>query len=690
MTYRVGIDVGGTFTDFFLVGAREGLISYKIASTPDDPSRAVIKGLEDIAENIGLDTSAFLDRVAVIVHGTTVTTNALLTRRGAKSALLATKGFRDTLPLRDGTREESYNNRLAVPVPLVPRYRRIGITERIDYKGDEVQALVEHEVREVGASLLRNGVESVAICFMHSPTNPTHEQQAADILREEMPDAYLSVSSDLLSQLRYFDRTSTTVLNTYVAPIMSRYVESLTSRLAGTGFNGILLLMQSNGGVATPKELAKRAVLSLLSGPASGPTAGLLAIQPLGRNDCITMDMGGTSFDAAVVRDGRPLLMTDGWVDRWRLAFPMIDIHTIGAGGGSIANVNEGGLLQVGPDSAGADPGPACYGQGGVQPTVTDADLLLGYLSPTSFLGGRMTLSSEAAGNAVEREVAKVLGFEPVQAAAGIFDVVNVNMATGVAEITIQRGLDPRDFPLVVAGGAGPVHAAAIAREMRIPSLVVPRDSSVFCASGMLASDFKHDYVRSRKSLLAEIDVADLVDLWQEMVQAGRATLTGEGISERDMVFLPSLDMRYRKQWFELNVPFDAATMSTPEKNSIGNAFHQLHDLLFGYQSTETPVEVMNVRVAAVGITDKPSIHAAPEASGGARDARTGERLAWSQIVRDLVPTPVYNGHLMGPEAALSGPAIIELATTTIVVPEDFDLVVDGYGSFVMHQRPKT
>ena len=396
MSYRIGIDVGGTFTDFLMVG--EGVRHvHKTSSTPDDPSRGFVNGLTEIASDLGLSLSALVSELELIVHGTTVTTNAVLTHNGATTGLLGTRGFRDVLALRDGTREEPYDNRLAPPTPLVPRHRRLPVTGRVDYSGAELEPLDDADVRSAAAAFAQDGVEAVAISFMHSPANPDHERRARDLIAALMPDAYITASSDLLPQVRYYDRTSTTVLNAYVGPIISRYLEALTSRLRDLDFGGTLLIMQSNGGVATPAEISERAALSLLSGPASGPTAGLWQLAPHGLRDCITVDMGGTSFDAALVADGEPLLMVDGLVDRWRLALPTIDIHTIGAGGGSIAWLDEGGLLHVGPQSAGAEPGPACYGRGGTLPTVTDADLVLGYLGEDSFRHGGLELDRVAA-----------------------------------------------------------------------------------------------------------------------------------------------------------------------------------------------------------------------------------------------------------------------------------------------------
>jgi N-methylhydantoinase A len=678
MSYRLGIDVGGTFTDFLVLGEGRRIV-HKTSSTPDDPSRGVVAGLAEIAELVGKPADAFLAEVDLVVHGTTVTTNAVLTHNGARTALVTTKGFRDVLALRDGTREDPYDNRLSPPRPLVPRRLRLPVTERVDRTGREVEALDEEELRAVAATLAREKVEAVAVSFMHSPTNPAHEQRALELLRELLPDAYLTASAELLPQIRFYPRTSTAVLNAYVGPIISRYLEALTRRLEDGGFGGVLLIMQSNGGVATPAELSERAALSLLSGPASGPTAGLWHVAPHDLRDCITIDMGGTSFDAALVKDGAPLVMTDGVVDRWRLALPMIDIHTIGAGGGSIAGVDAGGLLHVGPQSAGAVPGPACYGRGGTEPTVTDADLVLGYLSETSFTG--MPLDEPAARSVLERGVGEPLGLDTVHAAAGVYDLVNVTMAAGVRDISVRRGLDPRDFPLVVAGGAGPLHAAAIARELEIPLLVVPRESAIFCAAGMLMCDFKHDRVRTYKAKLADVDGSRLAALFDEMRADVRERLSREGVSEEDTTAHAALDLRYVGQWHEMTMAVDLPL----DLAAVEEAFHSAHDRLFGFSSDYMPVELLAARLTAVGRTEPVPL---PELSGQDADleaARVGERLAWSASARELVPAAVYDGHALGPGASLAGPALVELPTTTIVVPDDFELTVDRFGSYVLY-----
>jgi len=486
MEYRIGIDVGGTFTDFLLTSEDGSSEIYKVLSTPDDPSIGLMEGLAEMARDKKISLEDFIKKVSTIVHGTTVTTNAVLTRRGAKTGLLTTKGLRDALEMRRGIREEQYNNRYTNVESLVPRYLRYPVKERLDYKGDVVTKLDKSDVLKAASFFKKEGVEAVAICFMNSFTNSQHESVAAKIIKEKLPDCYLTVSSEFLPSIRFYDRISTTVLNSYVGPILSRYLKSLIKKLKDIGFEGILLIMQSNGGVVSPQMAIDRAAVTLLSGPAAGPVAGIEYIAVQDWNDCLTIDMGGTSFDAALIKDRRPLVTTEGEINRLRISLPMLGIVTIGAGGGSIGWIDEGGLLRMGPQSAGSKPGPACYDRGGQLPTCTDADLILGYLDKDFFAGGKIPLNYEKAVKAVKEKIAEPLEMDVVEAAAGMYQVINVNMASGVREVSVKRGHDPREFPLVAAGGAGPVHACLIARELEIPVIIVPRESSIFC----------HAYVR--------------------------------------------------------------------------------------------------------------------------------------------------------------------------------------------------
>jgi N-methylhydantoinase A len=502
MNYKIGIDVGGTFTDFLLTREDGSSEIYKVLSTPRDPSIATIKGLKEMAADRNLSLEQFLKRVSVIVHGTTVTTNAVLTYTGAKTALLTTKGLRDTLEMRRGVREQQFDNRFENVAPLVERYLRLPVEERLDYSGSVITPLNYDDVRAAADFMSREDVDAVAVCFMNSFANNQHEEESAKIILDKLPAAYITVSNRILPSIRFYDRVSTTVLNSYVGPILKRYLQALLSRLQEVHYEGILLIMQSNGGVISPDLAIGKAATTLLSGPAGGPIAGVGYTSVQGYDDCITVDMGGTSFDASLVKDKTPMVTTSGEINRLKLALPMLNVVTIGAGGGSIGWIDEGGLLKMGPRSAGANPGPVCYDAGGELPTCTDADLVLGYLDKDFFAGGRIPLNLKKAGRAIEQHIARPLKLDLFEAAAGMYKVINVNMATAVREVSIKQGYDPRDFPLVVAGGAGPNHACMFALELEIPVMIIPKESSIFCAAGMLMSDLKHDFVKTYPTVL--------------------------------------------------------------------------------------------------------------------------------------------------------------------------------------------
>ena len=689
--YRLGVDVGGTFTDFLVTREGEEPRIFKTLSTPRDPAIGLIAGLEEIAAAYGLTLGALAGAIETIVHGTTVTTNATLTLTGAKTGLITTKGLRDALEMRRGIREEQYNNRYTNVPPLVPRYLRAGVGGRLDRAGGEVAPLDLGDVGEAIALFAKEGCQAVAICFMNAFANPDHERRAAELVRRRMPDAYLTVSNELLPSIRFYDRISTTVLNAYVGPRLTAYIDSLLERLADIGFAGTLLIMQSNGGVVAPEVARDRAAATLLSGPAAGPGVGLGYARTHGSDDCLTVDMGGTSFDAALVRGGEPVTVSTGAINRYRIALPMLDINTIGAGGGSIGWIDEGGLLRVGPASAGADPGPACYGRGGARPTVTDADLRLGYLDPEFFAGGKIRLDPDAAARAIDAAIARPLGMDADQAAAGMYRVINSNMAQGVREITVKRGYDPREFPMVVAGGAGALHACMIAAELEMPMILVPRESSIFCAAGMLAGDLKHDFVRSFVHRLAEVDAGDLDAAYAEMRAEGDALLDAEGIARGPgrRRHLARIDCRYVKQYHEVSFAVPADVIEAGDLDAVAARFHAEHDRMYGYALAEqgTAVEVINLRLQSVGITDKPGLREEAYAGEDAAAALKGERRLYVPEEDRFRAAPVYDGHATRFGHRIEGPALIEQVNTAILVSAGFDCVCDRHGSFAIHAK---
>ena len=691
-TFKVGIDVGGTFTDLLLWSSDGDVETYKVLSTPPDPSIGVLDGLAAIANARGIDLPDFAGRVDTIVHGTTVTTNAVLTRSGAKTGLITTQGVRDALEMRRGIREEQYDNRYLNVVPLVPRHLRLPVAGRLDYRGEELTPLDLDGVRAAAGELRRAGVEAVAICLMNSFANPEHEKAAAAVVREELAEAFLSVSAEVLPTVRFYNRVSTAALNAYVGPVLRDYIGSLTERLAGAGFEGVLLIMQSSGGVGLPDLTLARPAVTLLSGPAAGPRAGLAYVGLHGGGDALVVDMGGTSFDASLVRDGEVAFKAEGEIDRLRIALPMLEIVTIGAGGGSIGWIDAGGMLRMGPQSAGAAPGPACYLRGGKLPTCTDADLVLGYLDATFFAGGKLPLDVQLARAAIAEHVAGPLGLQVEEAAAGMYRVINANMAHGVRELTIKRGLDPREFPMVVAGGAGALHACMIAEELEIPHVLVPAQASILCAVGMLMSDLQHDFVRSCVGPLAEIDPLRLDGLVADMIAEGQALLDVEGVPPDRVEHLVFLDLRYLKQYHEVTVPVTRQAIAAADHAALAGVFHAAHDKLYGYQLAEdgTGLELINIRVRSVGRTAKPELPKLPMPTAASQLGTKGHRRAFVPEWGRFADVPVFDGHRLLPDQEIPGPALIERVDTTIFVSAGFRALIDRWGSAALTRLPRT
>ena len=685
MGFRVGVDVGGTFTDFLVAADGQEARIYKTSTTPDNPAQGFFRGLEKAAADNGSSLDEFLSRVDTVVHGTTITTNAVLTGTGAKTGFVTTDGFRDVLNMRRGLKERQFE-KYAPPAPLVPRHLIRTVKERVTVDGEVMTPLDEADVRAAAAFFREQGVEAVAVSYLWSFRNPAHEERTREILQADLPDIYVSLSTQILPQIRVYERHSTTALNAYVGPVLTQYLSRLEAELEERGFQGTLLIMQSNGGVMSPQVAQRFASNTLLSGPAGAPQAGLFYGSAHQFRDIITVDMGGTSFDSGLIKDSVPGITTDGSIGEHRIASPILDIHTIGAGGGSIAYVDTGGLLAVGPASAGAQPGPACYGRGGTRPTVTDADLVLGYLDAESFEGGELEVDVPAAETVIREHVAGPLEMDIVQAADGIYEVVNANMAAALGVVSVQRGYDPREFALVVAGGAGPIHAAPIARELDIPLILVPRESSVFCAAGMLISDLQHDYVRTYARELDQVDLAEVGALYQEMADTATATLAAEGLTEQRMQISHSTDLHYIGQFNEVEVPASAApTMSAADLEQLVHQFHERHDALYGYAMRESAVELINLRVTARGLTDKPDLAHGAQAPGPLAEALMKHRSAWFD--GRFVETPVYDGLKLYNGHHIEGPAIVSQPTTTIVVPPDFALTCDRRDNYLVYRR---
>jgi len=685
MGYRVGVDVGGTFTDFLVSDAHGRAHIAKTSTTPEDPTIGFFRGLEKAAAQLGLTLDRFLEQVDTVVHGTTITTNAALTGEGARTGFVTTRGFRDVLNMRRGLKERQFE-KYPSPPPLVPRHLCRVVHERVLVTGEVATPLDEADVREAARYLREHDVEAVAVSYLWSFLHPEHEQRTRAILEQALPGVYISLSTEVLPQIRVYERHSTTALNAYVGPVLTRYLRRLAEELERRRFRGTLLIMQSNGGVMSPQVAQRFASNTLLSGPAGAPQAGVFYGGTHGFRNVITVDMGGTSFDVALIKDGVPAITTDGLIGENRIASPILDIHTIGAGGGSIASVSSGGLLTVGPKSAGAQPGPACYGRGGTRPTVTDAQVVLGFLDADSFSGGELEFDGAAARRAIDKDIARPLGMDTVQAAQGIYEIVNANMAAALGVVSVQRGYDPREFVLVVAGGAGPIHAAPIARELEIPLILIPRESSVFCAAGMLISDLKHDYVRTCAREIEQVDLEEIDRLYLEMARGGLETLEAEGVPAREALVQYTADLRYVGQFNEVEVfAFEGGTLSQHHLQRMVEEFHDRHDQLYGYSMRGAPIELINLRVAVIGRTSKPGVERTAFGGEDAGGARRGTRRAWFDGA--FVEVALYDGLALGNGNQVPGPAIVVQPTTTIVVPPDFDLACDEFNNYLMYPK---
>ena len=688
MAFKIGIDVGGTFTDFLLTDEAGNPEVFKTASTPLDPSQGTMTGLRMMADSKGVSLEDFLPQVSLIAHGTTITTNAVLTGNVAKTGLLLTKGHRDWLPLRRGLKPSTYDSKEAPPDPLVPRRLRRPVEERIGSHGEELIPLSEQDVLDAVALFKRDGVEAVAVVYLFSFLNPEHERRTKEIVENALPGVYVSTSSDVLPQVRVYERGSTTVFNAAVGPVLRAYITELRKKLSESGFGGVLLIMQSNGGMMSPEVAMDFAVNTLLSGPAGGATSGVYFGSIHDCKNVITMDMGGTSFDVCLIRNAEPELTTELDVALYRMAAPSIAIYTIGAGGGSVAHVDEAGLFRVGPQSAGAYPGPACYDMGGTEPTVTDADVCLGFLDPDYFLGGAMAIDPRLSRKAVKESVADRLGLSIEEAAWGVYKIVNTNMAQAVRVTASNKGFDPRMALLVTAGGAGPAHAVQIAEELEAPMILVPKISSVFCATGMLISDIKHDFVRVAHMLLTpkELDTDTMNARLTEMRDEALDVLSREGIPMDRIELNYWADIRYEGQFNEISTPLPVTdNVFTPESLSHLNAnFNKRHDDLYGYDLEHYNQELLSVRLTATGGVDKPKFQETDWAGKDAsRNIKQQRDMYWDG---KWVSAAVYHGPAMGYGNELNGPAIIEEPTTTIVVPPSWSALCDRFGNYIIYR----
>jgi N-methylhydantoinase A/oxoprolinase/acetone carboxylase beta subunit len=682
---RLGCDIGGTFTDFVLLNDQTGEIRInKCLTTPSDPSDAVEQGMKELEQN----TPGFIEELDEVIHGTTLVINSIIERKGARTGLITTKGFRDVLEIGREIRYAPYDTFAEFPKPLIPRRFRLEVDERIRSDGIILKALDLEEVKEVVCELVQVGVESVAVCLLNSFENPIHEFMIRDIIEKETPKISVSISYDVLPQIREYERTSTTVTNAYVKPLTGNYLSNLSGRLESIGFKGKLFIMLSSGGI-TSVETASKFPVRIIE---SGPTAAVIAGQYYGKlfdiPEMFCFDMGGTTAKSCLIQAGVAGVVPTfevGRVQRFMkgsgltIQVPVVDLMEIGAGGGSIAKVSKMGTLQVGPESSGADPGPICYGRGGNEPGVTDADLLLGYLDENYFLGGEMKLDREAARQGIQKKIAKPLGVSLIQAVWGIHDLINETMAAAAKTHIAEKGGNPKVVTLAAFGGAGPVHAYGLAKKLGAPRIVVPPNAGVGSALGFFTAPRAFDLVRSHKVTLEDADFKVIEKIFKEMEVEGAKTLQKTG-KEETTKFERSVDMRFVGQGAETNTPIPEKDFTQIKKEEIRQRFDEIYEKLYGRTYPDSRVEFVNFKVRASLPEKLLQFPRLEKKAGSLQEAVKGQRSAYSGAVEDFIPYTVYDRYKLFPGAELKGPAIIEERESTVVIGEDASVSADDYG----------
>jgi len=685
MTWRIGIDSGGTFTDICLFDDATGRIEvWKVASTPDDPSSGIAQGFAEAIARV----AATAAEVGYFGHGTTVATNALIQHRGAKTGLITSAGFRDLLEIGRQKRPDLYDLQADKPPVLVTRDLRLEVAERVRHDGSVETPLDEAALRQAVRRLRDAGVQAVAVCFLYGFVRPDHEQIAQRIIQQEFPAAFACVSHEVAPEFREFERMSTTVVNAYLGPVMQGYISRLGERLKTLGLTVSPHLTQSNGGVIGFEQAARLPVRTVLSGPSTGVVAAQAVGRMAGFDNLITFDMGGTSTDVALLRNGACRLAGEAEVHGYPIKAPMLDIHTVGAGGGSIAYVDSGGLLKVGPRSAGAFPGPVCYGQGAVEPTVTDANVVLQTLNPTHLLGGRMAVDQALARASIGR-LADQLGLDVMATAEGVLSVVTANMVRAIRVISVQRGHDPRDYTLAAFGGAGPLHAARLVRELEIRRVLVPRNPGILCAMGLLLTDLRADFSTTRLRTLAaaalpDVDAAFAALSGQAEAWFAAERIAAEGIAAEARLVSRTVDMRYAGQNYELSVPVPPGPIVAATLDRLAEGFEAAHMRMYGFLADGEPVQLVTFRVEATGVVRKAAFQPRPLGGADASGAVTGRRDVWLAEAGGFIPCPVYDREKLAAGNCIAGPAIVEQMDTTTVIPPDMAGRIDPYLNLIL------
>jgi N-methylhydantoinase A len=676
--HRLGIDIGGTFTDAVLMNLGTGEFrTSKISTTPKDLSAGFLHAIERVVSEAAINPEA----IAQIVHATTVATNTIIENKVAKSAFITTKGFRDILEIQRQIRTSLYDLFFDKPAPLIPRYLCYEITERVTAEGEVLVPLNEDEVRQVVRRIKQEGVEAIAVCFLHSYVNPRHEKRTGEIIAGELPGAYLSLSLDINPEFREYARASTTVINAVLMPIVARYVDKLQEEIASRGFKSGLYVMQSGGGLMTGKVARNKPASMVESGPAAGVIAASSLGALLGHSNVISFDMGGTTAKAGLVERGRPKLAASFEVGSaavsteahgrkgsgYPLNTPVIDLVEVGAGGGSIAWIDTGGALRVGPQSAGADPGPACYMAGGELPTITDANVVLGRIDPDYFLGGEMKLDRTAAEKAIQEHCARALGKDVVATAAGIVEIANANMIRALRIVSVERGYDPREYVLIAFGGAGPMHINGIVSDLKVPTVIVPLNPGITSALGLLMTDLRHDYVVTHICRVAQANLDKVNSIYGDFEAQGRSLLADEGVKEEDMLASRFMDMRYVGQSYELTIPVPGKVIDTKDMEKITALFHKEHERAYGHCAPEEPVEIANLKLSASGLIPKPT-----------------KRMVYFSETEGFVECSTYDRYRLTRGNVIKSPAIVEDKDATTVIHPGYQAEVDRYGNLIL------
>jgi N-methylhydantoinase A len=678
---RIAVDTGGTFTDLCVLDETTGSFSVaKVPSTPDNPALAVMDGVKMVLNDLQIEPEA----VAFFIHGTTVATNALLEGKGAPIALITTKGFEDVILIGRQNRPKLYDHWGRRPTPIVARSQCHGIKERTLYTGEILTSLDQIQAAGLVEKIKAAGINSIAVSLLHAYANPNHELQVKEIISRIHPGAHVTLSSEVLSEFREYERTSTICINAYVMPRVNNYVGYLENRLKESDIGSDLYIMQSNGGVITSETARTVSARTVLSGPAGGALTGELLARTTENKNVITLDVGGTSSDICLIEKGKARLTTESDIEGYPIKLPMIDINTIGAGGGSIAWIDAGGALQVGPVSAGSVPGPVCYGRGGTEPTVTDANAILGRINPEYLLGGQMRVHLDDARKVMQEKIADPLGLDLLQTAEGIIRVVNANMVRGIRRVSVERGYDPRDFALVPFGGAGPLHGADLAEALSMDRLIIPAHPGIGSAFGMLSADVRHDYVKTHITLAAEADHKQVEGLFAEMEAQATDQLNREGFGGEAVILDRKVDMRYLRQAYELTVPLTEALFSPEAVPHLVGRFHDMHRHAYGYARDEEPVEIVYLRLVALG--KLPGLKLQIRESGDdAQPNPFSNRIVY--FGGRPLETAIYQRDTLKPGQVVPGPAIVEQLDSTVVVTPPFAAECDPYGNLILNRK---